>query len=179
MIMSREWAMPNHDTFSIKPIGSFVQRYLSHSTVSVDPFARNKRWSTHTNDLNPTTEAECHMKAFDFLAMLVSKGVKADLVVFDPPYSLRQTKECYEGIGIKFTYEDTLNVGLWQNEKKICNELLSDNGVFLQFGWHSNAMGKKYGFEIQEILLVAHGRSHNDTICVAEKRNNNQQMLSL
>lgn len=32
MIFSRAWAMPNADTFSIKPIGEFVQRYLTKST---------------------------------------------------------------------------------------------------------------------------------------------------
>ena len=55
--------MLNSDTFSVKPIGEFVQRYLKESKVSIDPFARNKRWATHTNDINPKTEAEHHMDA--------------------------------------------------------------------------------------------------------------------
>lgn len=29
--MSRVWAMPNKDTFSIEPIGLFVKRYLANS----------------------------------------------------------------------------------------------------------------------------------------------------
>lgn len=66
--------MPNADTFSVKPIGEFVQRYLATSRVSVDPFARNKRWATHTNDLNPATEAEHHMDAEAFLVMLKTGG---------------------------------------------------------------------------------------------------------
>ncbi len=41
--MYRVWAMPNGDTFSVKPIGAFVRKYLAQSTVSVDPFARNMR----------------------------------------------------------------------------------------------------------------------------------------
>ena len=32
--------------------------------------------------------------------------------------------------------------------------------------------GKKYGFEIIEILLVAHGGWHNDTIVTVEKKVN-------
>lgn len=74
--MSRTWAMPTSDTFDCKPIGDFVRQYLKG--VSVDPFARNKRWATHTNDLNPETAAEYHMDAKDFLEMLAAKGVKAD-----------------------------------------------------------------------------------------------------
>lgn len=31
-------------------------------------------------------------------------------------------------------------------------------------------VGKKHGFEQIEILLVCHGAAHNDTICVAERR---------
>ena len=31
-------------------------------------------------------------------------------------------------------------------------------------------MGKNRGFEIVEILLVAHGGHHNDTICTVEKK---------
>jgi hypothetical protein len=32
-------------------------------------------------------------------------------------------------------------------------------------------MGKKRGFEIIEILLVSHGRLHNDTIVTVEVKN--------
>lgn len=35
-------------------------------------------------------------------------------------------------------------------------------------------IGIKYGFEIQEILLVPHGGWHNDTIVVVEKKINKQ-----
>lgn len=47
--------MPNPDTFDCKPLGQIVVRYLSG--VSIDPFARNKRIATYTNDLNPGTAA--------------------------------------------------------------------------------------------------------------------------
>ena len=63
MKMSRVWAMPSGDTFSIPPIGDFVQRYLDVANVSIDPFARNTNLATHTNDLNPDTTAAYHLKA--------------------------------------------------------------------------------------------------------------------
>ncbi len=87
MIFHREWAMPSHNTFDIGPIGDFVKKYLLQSTISVDPFARSKRWATYTNDLNEGTAAEYHMDAEEFCLMLQNKGIKADLVIFDPPYS--------------------------------------------------------------------------------------------
>lgn len=45
--------MPTKDTFSCKPIGEFVKKYLSKSSSSVDPFARNNTWANYTNDINP------------------------------------------------------------------------------------------------------------------------------
>jgi hypothetical protein len=45
----------------------------------------------------------------------------------------------------------------------------------LSFGWNSAGMGKKYGFEQIEIMLVCHGAAHNDTICLAERRRQNLQ----
>ena len=34
----------------------------------------------------------------------------------------------------------------------------------------ASGIGKKYGFEIEEILLVPHGGWHNDTIVVVERK---------
>lgn len=162
--------MPHKNTFDIKPIRSFVKHYLQHAEVSVDPFARNKRLATYTNDLNAETTAEYHLAAFDFLYLLYQRGIKADLILFDPPYSLRQVKECYQHIGKEFFQEDSQNVIRWSKEKNLCAKLLTDKGVFIHFGWHSNGLGKKYGFAIEELLLVAHGGCHNDTICIVERK---------
>ena len=43
-------------------------------------------------------------------------------------------------------------------------------GYAISFGWNSNGFGKKYGFEKIEILLVAHGMCHNDTIVTVERK---------
>lgn len=166
---SRVWAMPNADTFSVKPIGEFVKRYLAESKISIDPFARNKRWATYTNDLNPLTEAECHLDALEFLGKMKSNGVCVDLGIFDPPYSARQVAECYAQVGRKTTMQDTQGKS-WSNWKSALNEIVSSDGTVLSFGWNTVGMGKKHGFEIVEIMLVSHGGVHNDTICMAERR---------
>jgi hypothetical protein len=57
MFFRRAFAMPNSETFSIQPIAELVQTFVARSTVSVDPFARDRDWFTHTNDLNPATKA--------------------------------------------------------------------------------------------------------------------------
>ena len=177
MKMSRVWAMPTKDTFDCKPIGELVRRYLGQSEVSVDPFARNKRWATYTNDLDPRTLADWHMDARDFLEMLCEQRIAADLIIFDPPYSPRQIKECYDGIGLKMRSEDAWRTNGWTPEKDLANTLLVVGGVFLYFGWDSVAMGKGRGFEIEEMLLVCHGPGHNDTICTVERKIGEQARL--
>lgn len=162
---SRVWAMPSGDTFSVKPIGDFVRRYLTG--VSVDPFARNNRWATHTNDLNPATEAEHHMDAEAFMLMLAERGVRADCVILDPPHSPHQISECYAAAGLKAGMKDTQNAALYARVRKAARRLCQPGTIVLSFGWNSAGMGKE--FEVLEIMLVAHGGAHNDTICVAQR----------
>ena len=162
--------MPNHETFSIKPIGDFVARYLAASSASVDPFARNKTIATYTNDLDPTTSAQSHMDAEAFAHELYAKGVKIDLVLFDPPYSPRQISECYKSVGMEVGMKGTQSALLYKRVRDAICPLLVDGGIALSFGRHSNGFGKTRGYEIEEILLVAHGGAHNDTLCLAERK---------
>lgn len=161
--------MPNSDTFSVKPIGEFVKKYLANSKISIDPFARNNRWATYTNDLNTNTLAEYHLDALDFLRKLKKDGIRADLVIFDPPYSPRQLAECYSQVGRKTTTQDT-QAKSWSDWKDAILEVSSDDATVLSFGWNTVGMGKKRGFKIAEILMVCHGGQHNDTICMAETK---------
>lgn len=162
--------MPSADTFSVPPIGDFVQRYLAASTVSLDPFARDKRWATHTNDLNPDTAAEHHLDAESFLVLMYEKKIRADLLVFDPPYSPRQIAECYKSIGRVVGMKETQSALLYQRVRDAAMPVLAPGAVVLSFGWNSVGMGKRHGFEQLEIMLCCHGGAHNDTICLAERR---------
>lgn len=162
--------MPSKDTFSVEPIRAFVERHLAGSRSSVDPFARNGRFATYRNDLNPNTEAEYHMDAIAFLEQLARDGVKCDRALVDPPYSPRQITECYAEAGLKAGMQDTQNAALYARTRAALVPILTDDAVVLSFGWNSSGMGLKQGFDITEILLVCHGGAHNDTICVAERR---------
>lgn len=166
----RVWGMPSADTFDCKPIGEFVWRYLSKAKVSIDPFARNRRWATYTNDLNPNTEADYHMDAEDFCNWLRSSLVRPDLVIFDPPYSPRQISECYKSFGKTPTVQDTQNAALYSRVRNAFDVMVPPGGIVLSFGWNSVGMGQKHNFEILEIMLCCHGGAHNDTICMAERR---------
>ncbi len=175
MIMQRVWAMPDADTFNVAPIGQLVKWHLSQAAVSIDPFARNKRWATYTNDLNPDTAAEYHMEAQDFLQKLVDDGVEADLGIFDPPYSPRQVSEMYSGIGRTVTMTDTQMVDIRREARNLLASLIKPEGVVISCGWNSAGIGMNRGFELERVLLVCHGGWHNDTIVTVERKLTNGQ----
>lgn len=166
--ISRCFDQPSKNTFSILSISRFIQMHIQGAEVIVDPFARNSKVGTITNDLNEDTNAEFHMHAHEFLRMLIDKKIQADVVLLDPPYSLRQMKEIYDGIGRKIDYEETIR--FYGTLRNLTEKIVKENGKVLSFGWNSIGMGRSRGFKQIEILLVCHGRAHNDTICVADQR---------
>lgn len=157
IIFSRKFGMPSSDTFSVAPIGDFVQRYLRASQVSIDPFSRNKTWATFTNDLAPDTAAQFHMDAEDFCKKMHRDGVVADLGIFDPPYSPRQISEVYKSVGREVGMAGTQNGALYRRVRDALDLVIKPGGVVLSFGWNSAGMGVKRRYEILEILLCAHG----------------------
>lgn len=165
MIIRKEWAMPNSNTFQIKPIAELLKRYIGEGVVVVDPFSKSSRYGTITNDLNPECDSQYHMDAYDFLKML--PDCIADVVLYDPPYSLRQVVECYKSVGKEVTSETTQSSWRRKHLDEI-TRITKPGGLCISFGWNSNGAGKKRGFEQEEILLVSHGGSHNDTIVTVE-----------
>ena len=147
MIISRKWAMPNKKTFTIKPIKEIIQKY--HNTIRwLDPF--------------PYSYKE------DALIFLKRHQTGyADGVLFDPPYSPRQLKECYDNLGMAL--HDTKS-SVWASWKDEVARVIHPGGLCISFGWSSQGLGKNRGFEIVEIMLVAHGGNHNDTIVTVERK---------
>lgn len=162
--IQRQWAMPNKNTFDIKPVKELIQLELTDG-VWIDPFANQNKLATITNDLNPTYDTNYHMDALDFLKTFQNESV--DGVLYDPPYSPRQVTECYQGVGMNVTSETT-RASFWGNQKKEISRIVKPGGKVITFGWNSGGIGRKYGFEITRILLVPHGGWHNDTICTVE-----------
>lgn len=147
MEITRKWAMPNKRTFTIKPIAEIIEKYKKEG-LWLDPFPFP--YKEDALKYLSTFEDDC-----------------ADGVLFDPPYSPRQLKECYDSQGM--VLHDTKS-SVWAEWKdKIANKI-KPNGLCLSFGWSSQGLGKNRGFEIIEIMLVAHGGNHNDTIITVERK---------
>lgn len=172
MIFERIWSMPNSRTFAIKPIRELVSSELVEGII-LDPFANNssiKQFMTEkqkyiSNDLDTQYETDYHLDALDFLGMFDDNSV--DMILYDPPYSVRQVSECYRSLGRTVNMETTQS-SYWTKQKKEVARILKPNGKVISFGWNSGGIGKTNGFKITRILLVPHGGIHNDTICTVE-----------
>ena len=166
MIITRSWAMPNHKTFDIKPIRALIDKYLTE--VSIDPFANQSRLARFNNDIDPQYGCEFNLDALDFLKSFQDESV--DTILFDPPYSPRQISECYKSLGLSVNMQTTQS-SFWSNMKKEISRIVKPGGVVMTFGWNSGGIGKNNGFDIEEILMVAHGGWHNDTIVTVDRKN--------
>lgn len=161
-MMSRVWAMPNKATFSIQPISELLDRWIGDGAVVVDPFAGSSMRGTYRNDIE-----QSGINSVDWLQGL---NVHADVVLFDPPYSPRQISEHYRAAGLHVGTKETQNARLYKAIKIELDRLLKPGGVAICCGWNSAGFGRVRGYEFEEILLVAHGGAHNDTIVTVERK---------
>lgn len=64
----------------------------------------------------------------------------------------------------------TTQGSFWTKLKSKIAHIIKPNGIVVSFGWNSNGIGQVLGFELIEIMLVAHGGAHNDTIVTVERK---------
>lgn len=168
MIITKEWAMPNKDTFKIKPIKEFIERQIFRDAVIVEPFVGNSQFGNITNDINPDKFAQYHMDALAFLNILPDNS--ADIILYDPPYSLHQAIEIYQSYGADKLAISVGNMKYWRECKDRISKIVKPDGKCICFGWNTNGLGIKRGFRMDEILIVSHGGSRNDTLVTLETR---------
>jgi hypothetical protein len=161
MKISRDWAMPSIWTFKVKSFKEIIDRYLTPGWA--DPFAGENSPAEITNDIEGRG-AKFQMDALDFLKQLSTDSVNG--VLFDPPYS---TEQCLR----RYTPKHKGTAGraeYWARCKDEIARIVKIDGMVISFCWDSCGIGKKRGFEIQEIKLVCHGACHNDTIVTVDRK---------
>lgn len=165
--------MPSRHTFTIKPIRELLARYVGDGRGWADPFAGENSSAEFTNDLNPEKPTTRHLHARDFATVLQGP---LEGVLWDPPYSPRQIREVYDSIGLKGPARDFQSLA---DIKRILAPKVRMGGTVICCGWHSQGFGKTLGFEHLEILLVPHGKDHNDTIVTVERKITEQTELAV
>ena len=169
-VIRRVWAMPNKWTYKIPAIADLIARYITFDGSGwADPFAGQSVLAEFRNDLNPANAQPNCMEALDFLRMLHSFNTQLNGVLFDPPYSITQVSLSYQDFGLKFKGKENPTGGFPLVRDEIA-ALVKPGGLVVSFGWNTVGMGKGRGFAQVEILIVCHGGSRNDTLCVVEQK---------
>lgn len=167
--ITRTWAMPSPHTFSIPPIAALLDRWLTGCAVIVDPFSGTSTYATHRNDLNPAY-GQVGVDAELYAHWFATEVGQAHAVLFDPPYSPRQIAEVYKSVGLAVGMRETQNAHLYKRVRDALDRCLVPGGIAISCGWNSSGFGTTRGYTVREILLVAHGGAHNDTIVVVEQK---------
>lgn len=173
MVIDKSFDVANKWTFQIPSIARLLERYVGNGIGWVDPFAGETSPAEFTNDINPSRPTKYHLYADEFCKIIEGNF---NGVLFDPPYSYRQITECYQDLNIKASQLDT-SANFYNRVMNAITPKIKLGGIAISFGWNSNGFGKSRGFRQLEILLVAHGMHHNDTICVVEEKIYEQQNL--
>ncbi len=155
----RTWDMPNKNTFLIPTARGILDNFVGDGKGWVDPFANANSPAEHTNDINMDMPTTHHMDAVEFLETFGDCSCRG--VLLDPPYSLHQINEVYEGHG---------NMKIISRVYMEAARIVDVGGLIITFGWNSNGVGKRGAFHTEAIWLIAHGGSHNDTIVTVQKK---------
>jgi tRNA1(Val) A37 N6-methylase TrmN6 len=174
MKIERKWSMPNKWTFTIKPISELLKEEVTDG-LWCDPFAGKHSPAQITNDLREEMPTTHHTDALEFLKEQPSNHF--DGVLFDPPYSITQAKQCYEGVGMELLDTKPTSMKYWGDCKTEVARILKEKGKAICFGWTSMGIGLSRGFTMQRILLVPHGGSKNDTIVTVETKDHIKKQL--
>jgi hypothetical protein len=153
-------------TFTIKPFKHLLEKYQVGKGWA-DPFAGKYSPAEFTNDLNPNMDTTFHVDAKDFPPLFADNSLAG--VIFDPPYSYRQISEHYKKAGLKATKLDT-SYNFYHRVMKGLHPKIKVGGFTISFGWNSNGFPAKWGYEKVELLVVAHGLHHNDTIAIVQRK---------
>lgn len=157
--------MPSRWTFEMPPVEELLNEEINDG-LWIDPFAGHSKWGDITNDLNPDIDTDQTMRATEFLREFDDDHIDGG-VLFDPPFSPRQIRECYDEIGIEMDGNET-QATFWSDVKDEIARITEIGAKSISFGWNSVGISEQRGFRKRRILMVSHGGFHNDTICTVE-----------
>ena len=145
------------DTHNLIPYSKMFRlaKYLqleneNYNPVVIDPFARTCLWGTRRNDINPEYLHQYTTHCMDALDFLNAEATsQTDVLLFDPPFSDRQSKEEY---GTSNLYSDPSYIKKLYSE---CFRILKDGGLMIKCGFDSNQ--PHLGMKLKSLYILNMG----------------------
>jgi hypothetical protein len=144
-------------TFQAKPIKNWVVSRCEGKTLNLFSGLTNLGIGEYRVDINPEYAPDYVGDVYDFIT---STEEIYDTIILDPPYSLRKSIELYNG---NYTSKFKLIAD------KI-PQILSSTGKVISFGYHTTFLGKKRGFELEEVCIFGHSGAQHATIAIVENK---------
>ncbi len=149
----------NRWTFKQPKLKTYIESWCKGNILNLFAGKTKLNVNEFRVDLSNEFKPDHLGNAFDFIN---ETKLKFDTIILDPPYSIRKSREKYNG---KYIGKLT----------KIKNEIVSrnilnSNGIIISLGYSSVGMSKSRGFKKIGICLVCHSGDHNDTIVVIEEK---------
>jgi hypothetical protein len=130
----------------------------------VDPFARMCLWGTKRNDINPNFLGQYTTHCMDALDFINSEATsQTDIVLLDPPFSDRQSKEEYGSSNLYANPKYMSDLG------KSIFRILKAGGYVIKCGFNSNPPSK--GFTLIHLYVCNMGGSRNDILISLWRKN--------
>jgi len=139
----------------------------------VDPFARSCDWGTITNDINSKYATTFNLEALEFLEKLHEDGVKARIVLMDPPFSDNQSEKYAKEVEGEVPNFYACDSGHASKVFKAASNLLVPGGILVKLGY--NTSRPHPSLELVHLYVFNLGGMRNDVL-ISLWRNPNQTL---
>lgn len=154
-------------TFESDKIKWWTETLLSDSTSVLNPCAGKVELDTPGEtlrvDLKEENNADLHIDFRDLLDHVEEESF--DAIVYDPPYSWYQAKHKYNiplEEGEFYYYDEAI--------KRLFDKLLKPGGIFIQFGYTTEAMPIEFGYKYTALGIFNKLGGQNDYFGVAARK---------
>jgi len=151
---------PRKYTFEAPKIKEWTEKWCKGNVLNLFAGKTLLNVDEVRNDIDKNVRADYHVNGYDLVLEFIKRDRKFDTVVLDPPFSIRKSREKYEGRWI----------GKLTKLKNLLPKILTNNSRVITWGYSTVGMSKSRGFKKIAICLVCHSGDHNDSIGLVEQK---------
>lgn len=152
---ARKW------TFEMPLVKKWVEKWCEGKVLNLYAGKTKINADETRIDVSNDYKPDYHMSDIEFIEHAKNKGLLYNTILLDPDYNLRKAMEKYKGN----------HRSKFAKVKDEILYILAPMGRVITFGYNSNNMGVKRGFELIAITLICHFGARHDTIATVDIRN--------
>lgn len=146
---------PRKYTFEQPKLKKWIEKNCKGKVLNLFAGTTRLNVDEYRVDLDTNTSPDFIGDAYDFV---LNTNMKFDTIILDPPWSLRKSREKYEG---RF-------IGKFTKLKNILKRVLNKNGRVITVGYSSTGMSISRGFKKIALCIICHNGDHDDSFAILE-----------